>query len=360
MAASRSFQPWTFGARPRRAGPGAVAAVSALSLLLTGCLSPVAGPHGLYATPIGDAPVTPNGTPYSAALVCLANYAERYGVHAPRIAVGRIADYTGKAEDNGGREITQGASLMAISALAKAGIPLVERYDTSVSEMELKYANNKLISDPLPQGPPQALPPGTPPPPGPVATGGGYRKILAGQIPGSDFYLVGGVTELNYNIRSTGLDAAGGNQNVTKGTGEVTGQLYVMNIALDLRLVETKTEEVVDVQSYQKQIYGRQVGAGFFRFFGNNVIDVAAGEGGLEPVQLAVRSVIERAVVEMVANLYGAPGPSACMGADPLGTAGVTGGFTPAYNNLDRNNARTRGDPSRWDANRDPAVRDRY
>ena len=62
---------------------------------------------------------------------------------APR----RIADCTGKAEDSGGREVTQGASLMAISALAKAGAPLVERYDTSVSELELKYANNKLISD---------------------------------------------------------------------------------------------------------------------------------------------------------------------------------------------------------------------
>jgi curli biogenesis system outer membrane secretion channel CsgG len=319
-----------------------VGSVAAASLTLSGCISPAAGPSGLYVQPIGNAPVTQNGTPYSAALVCLANYAQHYGVHAPRIAVGRIADYTGKAEDNGGREITQGASLMAISALAKAGVPLVERYDTSVAEMELKYANNKLISDPT-GGP----------------GGGPYRKIIAGEIPGSDFYLVGGVTELNYNIRSQGLDAQGGKQNATKGTGEITGQTYVMNVALDLRLVETKTEEVVDVMSYQKQIFGRQVGAGYFQFFGNNVINVSAGDGALEPVQLAVRSIIERAVVEMVANLYGAPGPGACMGSDPLGTSGVTGGFIPAYNNLDRNNGRTREDPSHWDASRDPAIRGR-
>ena len=317
-----------------------VALLGASALGLSACVSPIAGPNGLYATPIGNAPVTSNGTPYSTALVCLASYAQRYGVHAPRIAVGRIADYTGKAEDNGGREITQGASLMAISALAKAGVPLVERYDTSVSEMELKYANNKLISDQT-----QAN-----------GQGGPYRKILAGQIPGSDFYLVGGVTELNYNIKSVGLDVSGGKQTATKGSGEATGQIYVMNVALDLRLVETKTEEVVDVASYQKQIIGRQVGAGYFQFFGTNVINVSLGQGGLEPVQLAVRSVIERAVVEMVANIYGAPGPGACMGADPLGTDGVTGGFTPAYDNLDRNNARTRQDPSRWDSHRDPAV----
>ncbi len=319
----------------------AIALLSVAAISLSACVSPVAGPNGLYATPIGNAPVTSNGTPYSSALVCLASYAQRYNVHAPRIAVGRIADYTGKAEDNGGREITQGASLMAISALAKAGVPLVERYDTSVSEMELKYANNKLISDQAP----------------PVAGGGApYRKIFAGQIRGSDFYLVGGVTELNYNIKSVGLDVAGGKQTATRGSGQATGQVYVMNVALDLRLIDSRTEEVVDVASYQKQIIGRQVGAGYFQFFGTNVINVSVGQGGLEPVQLAVRSVIERAVVEMVANIYGAPGPGACIGADPLGTDGVTGGFTPAYDNLDRNNARTRQDPSRWNSHRDPAV----
>ncbi len=320
------------------------ALVSSAAVAMAGCVSPVAGPDGLYAHPIGNAPATPNATPYSPALVCLAAYAHQYGVRAPRIAVGRIADYTGKAEDNGGREVTQGASLMAISALAKAGVPMVERYDTSVSELELKYANNKLISD-APDAQP-AVPGAPPSAPAP------YRRIVAGQVPGSDFYLVGGITELNYNIRSSGFDGQGGKVDATKGSGELTGKLYVMNVAMDLRLVETKTLEVVDVVSYQKQIVGRQVGLGFFKFFGSDVVNVSAGEGGLEPVQLAVRSLIERGVTEMVANLYGAPGPSACMGADPLGdpTTSVTGGFTPAYDNLDLNNGRTRDDPHRWNA----------
>jgi curli production assembly/transport component CsgG/holdfast attachment protein HfaB len=327
-------------------------AISALSVSVAGCVSPVALPNGNYAQPMGNAPVTANPTPYSAALVCLAEYARHYGVRAPRIAVGRIADYTGKAEDNGGREITQGASLMAMSALAKAGAPMVERYDTSVSELELKYANNKLISD-QPGGAPGASAP--------------YRKIMAGQIPGSDFYLVGGVTELNYNIRSSGLDAQGGHQNVNQGTAAATGQLYVMNVAMDLRLVETKTMEVVDVISYQKQIIGRQVGVGLYSFFGGDVINVSVGEGGLEPIQRAVRAIIERSTVEMMANLYGAPGPSACINPanDPYApdTTGVTGGFYPAYNNLDQNNAATRSQPNRWDSQRDgaaPALRDRY
>jgi curli production assembly/transport component CsgG/holdfast attachment protein HfaB len=330
---------------------------TAAAVTLGGCVSTTAGPNGKYARPIGDAPVTANPTPYSPALVCLSGYARRYGLAAPRIAVGRIADYTGKDESDGsGRKLTQGASLMAISALAKAGARLVERYDTSVSELELKYANNKLISDDA-IGAAAAPVPGQPAP---------YRKITAGQVPGSDFYIVGGITELNFNIRSAGLDLQGGDPNLTKGQGLLTGKVYVMNVGLDLRLVETKTLEVVDVISYQKQIVGREVGAGYFDFLGGNILNVAAGEGALEPIQLAVRTVVERAVVEMMANLYGAPGPEGCLGAggDPLnGPSGLTGGYYPAYDNLDRNNGYTREDPSRWSAGRDPGpsvLRGRY
>lgn len=318
------------------------------SLALSGCVSPVAGPSGNYARPIGSATVTPNPTPYSAALVCEAQYARQAGIAAPRIAIGRIADYTGKAEaDGSGRKLTQGASLMAMSAFAKAGMPLVERFDTSVSELELKYANNKLISDnprPAPDMPAE------------------YRRILAGQVPGSDFYVAGGITELNFNIRSAGFDAAGGDPDPKDFKGTLRGRLFVMNIGLDLRLVNTRTLEVVDVISYQKQVIGREVGAGIFDFFNGNLFDISAGEGAMEPMQLAVRSLVERAVVEMTANLYGMSGPEACLNSDPLGNGvtGLTGGYVPAYNNLDTNNAQTREDPSRWNVRRDSAVRSRY
>lgn len=330
-------------------GGRATSLLAASALVLSGCVSPTAGPNGKYATPIGNAPVTANPTPYSAALVCLGEYARQRGLKAPRIAVGRIADYTGKEESDGsGRKLTQGASLMAISALAKAGAPLVERYDTSVSELELKYANNKLISD-LPGAAPQ----------GPVD----YRKIHAGQVPGSDFYLVGGITELNFNIRSSGAQFDGAKASSAGLGGTLSGNLFVMNIGLDLRLVNTRSLEVVDVISYQKQIIGRQIGIGLFDVLGGNTFDISAGEGALEPLQLGVRAVIERAVLEMMANLYGAPGPQICLQSDPLeaGTTGLTGGYTPAYNNMGANNGQTRDNPSRWDAARDRDIpRGRY
>ncbi len=328
----------------RRAG-----VVAAASLMLAGCATSRVSSSGNYVRPLGAAPVTANPTPYSPALVCMAQYARQHQIGAPRIAVGRIGDYTGKEEaDGSGRKITQGASLMAMSAFAKAGMPLVERFDTSVSELELKYANNKLISDhPNPAAD------------GPVEP----RKIFSGQVPGSDFYITGGITELNYNLRSSGADALGGDTDATGLKGSFRARTFVMNVALDLRLINTRTLEVVDIISYQKQVIGREIGFGLFDFLNGNVFDLSGGTGALEPMQLAVRSLIERATVEMTANLYGMPGPQSCLQVDPLGggTAGITGGYVPAYDNLGTNNGQTRDDPNRWNANRDRAVlRGRY
>jgi curli biogenesis system outer membrane secretion channel CsgG len=328
------------------------AVISAAALTLTACATPVAGPNGLYAKPIGSAPVTANPSPYSAALVCIGQYARQNKLGAPRIAVGRISDYTGKAEaDGSGRKVTQGASLMAMTAFGKAGMPLVERFDTSISELDLKYSNNKLISD-GPKGPG----------PGPTES----RKIYEGQVAGVDFYLVGGITELNYNIYSVGADAAAGDKDPAGLKGNFRSSIYVMNVAIDLRLVNSRSLEVVDLISYQKQVVGREVGIGVFDFLNGNIFDVSTGAGAQEPLQLAVRSMIERAVVEISANLYGMPGPQTCLTSDPLGdsTTGMTGGFTPAYDNLRTNNAQTREDPNRWNDKRDPdagrALRGRY
>ena len=77
-----------------------------------------------------------------------------------------------------------------------------------------------------------------------------------------------------------------------------------MNVGLDMRLVNTSTLEVADVISYQKQIIGRQISAGVFDFLGANFFDISGGESALEPIQLAVRAVIERAVLEMVTRIY--------------------------------------------------------
>src|SRR4051812_36145471 len=264
---------------------------------LQGCISPVPDSVGRYTAPIGGAPVVSNETPYSAALRCMGGFVRQ---HPVRVAVGQTADYTGKTEADGSApKVTAGAALMAMSALNKAGVHMVERFDTSVAEMELKYANNKLIADDN-------------------GANGDFRKIMAGSIPGSDYYIVGGITELNFNIRSENANGNGGGTATNATTGTLGGSIYVMNVGLDMRLVNTNTLEVADVISYQKQIIGHQISAGVFDFLGKNFFDVSVGESALEPIQLAVRSVIERATLEMITRIYRAPA-GAC--AIPLGTS---------------------------------------
>jgi curli production assembly/transport component CsgG/holdfast attachment protein HfaB len=279
-----------------------LAAALLLGTSLSACISPVARKDGTYATPIGGAPVIDNETPYSQALRCMGQQMRTNGRPAPRIAVGNILDYTGKYEaDGSGRKLTQGAALMAMSALSKAGVRLVERFDTSVAELELKYANNKLIGDKPAQ-----------------QDGADFRRIFAGSIPGSDYYLIGGITELNYNIRSATADAFLGSTSVSGLRGTIGLKLFVMNVGLDLRLINTQTLEVVKVISYQKQILGREISPGMFDFLGSTILDIGAGERALEPIQLAVRAVTERAVLEMLKDVQGAH-QSAC--TTHLGTA---------------------------------------
>ncbi|MCW5725234.1 MAG: holdfast anchoring protein HfaB [Maricaulaceae bacterium] len=317
-------------------------AAAAAALAMAGCaVSQTPRSDGNYARPIGGSPVTANPTPYTDALVCLGNYARSQGRTPPRIAVGRIADYTGTVAPEGGARVTQGASLMAMSAFAKAGVNLVERFDTSVSELEMRYANNRLIGD--------------------EAEEAGFRQIYAGSIPGSDFHLIGGITELNYNIRSQGLDAFAGDRVDSSPSGLFNMRLYVMNVGVDLRLVNSRTMEVVDVISYQKQIIGREISAGVFAFFGDAVVDLSAGGRSLEPVQLAVRSVIERAVLEFSANLYGVAPAAACRFNDPLGgPTNRTGGVNvaaAANAGLEPTNVQARQNANRGHDSRDRDLR---
>ena len=285
----------------------ATALVSAGLLTLPGCAATgFQRSTGLYAVPMGHAPVTRNDTPYSPALTCLAAYARQNGITPPRIAVGRIADMTGKSDQVTGTQLTQGASLFAMTAFAKAGERLVERYDTAVPEIELRYAGGKLLSD-------------TPDQAGKDAEN--YRHVAVGQIAGSQYYLVGGVTELNANLRSGGLDGTGGAVNPLNPKGSLQATTYVMNVAVDLRLVDTRSQEVVKLVSYQKQVVGRQISLGVFDFFNGNILDLSGGAGGAEPAHLAVRALIERGVFEFVSGLYGLKDPKTCLppALDPLG-----------------------------------------
>jgi hypothetical protein len=80
-----------------------------------------------------------------------------------------------------------------------------------------------------------------------------------------------------------------------------------MNVAVDLRVVNTKTLEVVNTQSLQKQIIGTELSGGYFRLFSDGLVDVNAAERTQEPIQKGVRMVIEQAVFNMLTEMNNLP-----------------------------------------------------
>jgi curli production assembly/transport component CsgG/holdfast attachment protein HfaB len=102
------------------------------------------------------------------------------------------------------------------------------------------------------------------------------------------------------------------------------GSRFVMNVAVDLRLVDSISQEVVAIAAYQKQIVGREIRAGVFDIFGGVAVDLSGGQSALEPLQLGVRALIERGVYDVAAELYGLT-DSACL--PPVQTADTAGGY---------------------------------
>ena len=213
------------------------------------------------------------------------------------VAVGDVKDYTGKYSINEGNAITQGASLMVYSALGKLGkqVAIHERVDTRIGEMELAYTDRRQLGD----GQSYALKPGEEAVP--------WLPYFGGTIIRSRYYIVGGITEANWDIGSGGVQA------VVSGVGG-KGRIYAMNIGVDLRIVDTKSLLVVKTVSISKQIVGEEVGIDIFRFFGNELFDIHAGSKRQEPLQLGVRTAIEQGVLELLGAVSGVD-PSGCIPA---------------------------------------------
>ena len=229
-----------------------------------------------------------NTTPMDPAFACLA---KSYGaIKAPvvSITVGDVKDYTGKYSQAEGNAITQGGSLMLYSALGKMGsaVRLQERFDTRIAELELAYADRRQLGD----GKLHAVEAGKPNVP--------WVPYFGGSILRSDYYIVGGVTEVNYNIRSRGAEFA---------VSSVGGKMrtFTMNVGVDLRIVDSRSLVVVKTVSMQKQITGTEVGAGIFRFFGSELLDVNMGSKNQEPLQLGVRTTIEHGLLELLGAVSG-------------------------------------------------------
>ena len=131
------------------------------------------------------------------------------------------------------------------------------------------------------------------------------RNQQAYRITPTDFVIMGSLTELNYNIISNGIGL-----NV-QGIG-ASSRTAVVNVALDLRVMNSVTLDVPYAFSLQKQIVGVEVEASIFRFFGDTLIGFEAGGIKNEPLQLGVRSVAEMAVYQILTDFLRLPSSEEC------------------------------------------------
>lgn len=225
-------------------------------------------------------PARDNTTPLAAAYACMSE--RMSGIEAIGIGVGNVKDYTGRFSDSEGNTITQGGPLMVMSALGKLGdsVRMHERFDTQVTDLEMVYLEKRRLGD----GDQHEVEGNAVP----------WLPYYGGTILESDYFIVGGITELNYNIQSGGAEFSV-NQIGPK------ARTYTMNVAADLRIVDTRTLVVEKTVSMQKQIVGYEVGAGIFSFFSSNLIDLNAGAKNQEPLHLGVRTILELGVLELIA-----------------------------------------------------------
>lgn len=249
----------------------------------------------------GEAPVLvgpavrKNITPLDVAMACYNHkLAGRLGGDKIQVAVGEIKDYTGKISETQGATITQGGSLMIFTGLYKLrdAVNIHDRFDMRVTDTELKYIGLKQLGD----GTSYEVNGQTVP----------WLPYYGGSIKKSDYAILGGITELNYNIQSGGVEFR------INQTGPAA-RVFTMNVAADLRIVNTQTLEVSSAISLQKQFTGFEIGAEMFRFY--NIVgdgkswlfDVNIGNKSQEPLQLGIRAILEESIMNLLADVTGVP-----------------------------------------------------
>jgi curli biogenesis system outer membrane secretion channel CsgG len=261
-------------------------------LALSACVTPAdmstKPVDGQPAGVLSSGGVSRNSTPYDAVYAC---YAQQLGARRLSIAVGDIRDYTGKTNQDEGSAVTQGGALMAYSALGKLKpvVQIHERFDTRIADAELTYVKDRVlgdgsehqIDDETAEGGKRAVP---------------WTPYFGGTVLKSDYFIVGGITELNFNIQSGGAELSVNNVGPR-------ARVYVMNVAVDLRIVGTQSLRVYETVSVQKQLVGYEVGMGIFRFFGDRLIDMNAGVKNQEPLHLGVRMAIEDGILQLVSSV---------------------------------------------------------
>jgi len=200
----------------------------------------------------------------------------------PVITVGiyNFADKTGQRKPNTNfsslsSAVTQGAEVWVIQALQEVGngswFKVVERIglDNLIKERQLIRSTREQFED---------------------EKGKQLKPLLFAGI-----LIEGGVVGYDSNIATGGVGAR------YLGIGLQT-EYRVDNVTISMRVVSVSTGEVLATISTEKTILSTSEGGSVFKFLdvGTRALEIEAGSTNNEPVNYAVRSAIEQAVVEII------------------------------------------------------------
>jgi curli production assembly/transport component CsgG len=200
----------------------------------------------------------------------------------PVITVGiyNFIDKTGQRKPNTNfsslsSAVTQGAEVWVIQALQEVGngswFKVVERIglDNLIKERQLIRSTREQFED---------------------EKGKQLKPLLFAGI-----LIEGGVVGYDSNIATGGVGAR------YLGIGLQT-EYRVDNVTISMRVVSVSTGEVLATISTEKTILSTSEGGSVFKFLdvGTRALEVEAGSTNNEPVNYAVRSAIEQAVVEII------------------------------------------------------------
>ena len=183
------------------------------------------------------------------------------------IAVFKIVDKTGERKATGSSVVSQGATDMLITALVRSRhFDVLDRVvDNNIMQEQDLQKNNLLASGDNPD---------------------------ANQLKGADYFITGAVTQYQVDKKTggTGIKIAG-----LGGSSEYA----IATTAIDLRLIDSTSGEVVWARSLKEKIKGKKVDLQAFSFMGNNIVELETGKGEQEVINMVLRTLIEEGVFEI-------------------------------------------------------------
>jgi curli biogenesis system outer membrane secretion channel CsgG len=262
-------------------------------LALSACTTPpdLSGTMG-QITPIKGPSPELTTTPVKDALICVDKY--RNKCQDLRIAIGDIVDGTGARtfQDGSSTLLPQRPDMMFTVAMYDTGIKIINRNATKIAEWEMVQSMEKRLGE----GRTTIV----------EDQNFDYRPVAAGSMLGSTHFVTGALTEVNWNIHSSDV------KNNIAGVFRTEKQ-YHISVAVDLMVSDTRTTEITLARSYTKQIVGKELSNGVFRFFdiGDQsagigpleLFDASAGAQSNEPVQNAVRWLMDTAAYDIASTM---------------------------------------------------------